>query len=654
MADLKETINNAVKFLAREQQSDGSFLCLVASKIDDYRDEHVVPAIVPTNIVLSSLVHLEENAVIKKIKDRAADFLEGEKNDYWSLNYWFRKSDWYTTEPYPDDLDDTFCALAALYEYRPEIFDGEAMAKIVTMLTSAEKKEGGPYDMWLVPPDGRDKWDDTDLVVNSNIAFFLALHGITLQNVTAFIEKSIDEEDYEFPYNTIYPAIYFISRFYKGAKVDQMVDTLLYLQDTDGKWENPLRTALAVSALINFSGEKHKQALARGVHYLQEAQAKDGSWKPFSFYYQMKLPHKTLFAGSAFITTALCIEAINKFEKITHHRARTDTTQQQSTKGADNNTTEKQLYLRVVQTVKERFASCGIDLQAEAERVITKTFRGDTDKQIALLPYFFRLALGEAGSSVSGDAVVKLGAANVFGWIAYTVYDDFLDEEGEPIALSLANVCLRESAEIFSTILPKETGFADFAKKIFDCIDSANTWEVRHCRDAAHLPDYGDYTKLAERSLGHALTPLAILFALGYKEESPEVHGVMQFFHHYIIARQLNDDAHDWEDDLKRGQINAVGAKVLHEASGKIHGEEELKKLFWEKTVVVVCQDMERHVAHARRALSDVSLVVDTAFFDGLLTKVEKSSEEALREQGTTLKFLRAYKPRAEAKKPRK
>jgi hypothetical protein len=645
---LHKEIDKGIQFLAHEQKRDGSFLCLVSTKFDDYRNAETVPAIVPTNIVLSSLVHIDRTDTVNNITKKSADFLISEKSGYWSFNYWFRKSLWYKKEPYPDDLDDTFCALAALYEYQPELFDGEVMAKIVTMLTSAEKAEGGPYDMWLVPPEGRKTWNDTDLVVNSNIAFFLSLQDIALPNLTAFIEKSIEDKKYEFPYNTIYPAIYFISRFYKKRKKKHMVDLLLSLQEADGKWENPLRTALAISALINFSGGRYREQLEKGILYLQKTQANDGSWKPFSFYFQMRTKEKTLYAGSSSITTALCIEAMDKWSKCEHAHGKAkvaslEVAVKTSPKGSK---TEEQIYKAIVTTVKRRFSVCDTELRRESTITITKTLKGDVDKQIVLLPYFFRLSLGDLGRNITDEMIITLGAANMFGWMAYTIYDDFLDEEGDARLLSVANVCLRESAEIFRSVLPRETGFADFSKNVFDCIDSANTWEVVRCRNIAVLPDYGDHAKLAERSLGHALSPIAMLFVFGYQAHSVEVEGMMRFFRHYIIARQLNDDAHDWEDDLRKGQVNAAAVKVLKLAKGKKCGADELKKLFWEKAVVTVCKDIIRNVEWAKRDLGRLSVIKDKLFFERLLSIIEDSAQKALVEREGTLKFIRAYKPR--------
>ncbi len=643
--NLKETINKGAQFLAREQQKDGSFMCLVSTKLDDYKNAKIVPAIVPTNIVLSSLIHIKEDVVAEEIKKKATDFLLREKSEYWSFNYWFRKSDWYKKEPYPDDLDDTFCALAALYEYQQELFDGKVMAKIVTMLTSAEKQEGGPYDMWLVPPKGRKTWDDTDLVVNSNVAFFLSLQAIFLPKVTAFIEKSIDEKDYEFPYNKIYPAIYFISRFYKGKKMKQMIDLLLKNQGPDGKWENPLRTALAISAFINFSGSRFLRKLEKGIEYLQKTQAQNGSWSPYSFYFQMRTKQKTLYAGSSTITTALCLEAIHKFEKIKSQNVKTDFLTNKQNQKIKNNEIKKQIYQKIVRKVKNRFVLCGSDLKKETEKVIAKTLKGDTDEQIVLLSYFFKLSLGESAKNISDDVIVKLGAANVFGWMAYTIYDDFLDKEGNPKLLSIANVCLRESSEIFSFVLPYETGFANFSKKIFDTIDNANMWEVSHCRNVDILPDYGNYSQLAEKSLGHILGPMAILFVLGYKDNSFEIENTMKFFRHYIIARQLNDDAHDWEDDLKRGQINAVGITILKESKHKNHTIEELKSIFWEKTIVGLCKDIFLHTKLARKQIKKISIIKNTALFEKIISSIEGSAKKAIKERDQTLKFIHAYKP---------
>ncbi len=620
-------------------------LCLVSPRFDVYEQAELVPAIVPTNIVLSSLVHVSETNTTRLIKQQAAHFLLTEKNEYWSFNYWFRRSEWYTKEPYPDDLDDTFCALAALAEYDPSLFDGQAMAKIVLMLTSAEKATGGPYDMWLVPPEERKTWNDTDLVVNSNIAFFLSLQQISLPNVQAFIERSIEEERYEFPYTTCYPAMYFISRFYRGVHVPRMVDRLLTRQESDGKWENPLRTALAISALVAFSGNQQRERIEKGIAYLRKTQAEDGSWPAYSFFFQCKTSEKTLYAGSASITTALCLEAFQRWSSLRAigFEAGSHKTGEQAT--------EQYVYEQVIQRVRARFSGCGPEVQAEAERALMEL---SSDRQIALLPHVFRQSLGEAGRAIPDTLVILLGAATLFGWLAYTAYDDFLDEEGDPTQVSPANICLREAVELFRSVVPADRGFASVVRRVFDEIDSANAWEIAHSPlTAGSLPDYGDAGTLARRSFGHALAPIALLFFLGYTEHSIEVQTLQRFFEAYLIARQLNDDAHDWETDLQRGRINMVATWIaldgsLDQSRFAQAALEELRQVFWRTTIVKVCTEIERHLTRAKAMLAELSLVTEPKMLLHWLVPIEDSIAKARRERQETLNFLESYQAQPE------
>jgi hypothetical protein len=281
--------------------------------------------------------------------------------------------------------------------------------------------------------------------------------------------------------------------------------------------------------------------------------------------------------------------------------------------------------------------------------MLKKIIKNDKDGQIVLLPYFFRNSLGDKARDISDDLVIDLGMANLLGWLAYTIYDDFLDEEGEPVLLSVANICLREMSEIFNKVISLKSGFSLFARKILDEIDGANTWETAHCRfdvkkkiDKIH--NFGNLSQLAEKSLGHALGPIAVLFALGYRENSFEVRGLMNFFKHYIIARQLDDDAHDWKDDLKRGQINAAGAKVLRDFGRKKLDFNKLEKVFWDKTIIGVCNVILRHISLAEKTLDKLSIVQDKQILINLLIPHRLSAQKAIKEQKNSLDFVRNYK----------
>lgn len=634
---LERALIDGVDFLAREQQEDGSFLCLVTQKQDDYSKVVTCPAIVPANIVLSSLSGLPKTDLIQKITDKLASFLFTQKGEYWSYNYWFRDSSEYTLLPYPDDLDDTFCALAALYQHDACLFNGEVLAKISMMLASSEIQEGGPYNMWLVPPQEMSTWHDVDLVVNSNIAFFLSLNDIVLPRVDTFVEQCIDERKFSFPYCSDYPGLYFISRFYVGDKKDEMIEYIFSKQERDGKWENPLQTALAISAVLNFSSRLYTK-LDKGIAYLLKEQT-FGHWRPYSFFYQMKTPEKTLFAGSASITTALCLEAIHKY-----HKAIEENNESYDAKEKDI----QKLYQQTVEKVRTRFCESGECIQSVAVDVVDKTVRSDKDKYSALLSYFFSCAYINPPTVIPASFVETLCIASMHGWIAYTIYDTFLDGDFDPKTLPIAMMSFRESYEIFSGILAPNTGFPKFLRKIFDLMDEANMWEVTYCRfdpknKIENLPEYADLARLANRSMGYALGPLAILFLLGFREESREVDITVSFFKHYLIARQLDDDVHDWEEDYLVGRMTWVLVQLMKDCKTNSPSLEELQKVFWNQTIVFVSNEILKHVATARKDFVEMSLYLDVGIFENVLSKIEQSAQTALKEHTEIVRFLAMY-----------
>ena len=120
----------------------------------------------------------------------------------------------------------------------------------------------------------------------------------------------------------------------------------------------------------------------------------------------------------------------------------------------------------------------------------------------------------------------------------------------------------------------------------------------------------------------------------------------------------MNDDAHDWEADLRRGQINAVGVELLRRlqepskviqkrfASSKTAVDVEIKRLqvlFWNEVIVDVCKEILRQAGEARQILQGHRLIVETTKLEQLLLGVERSAQRALMEREQTLKFLKAY-----------
>jgi len=656
---IREIIQQGLDFLLNAQEEDGSFVSYSAADKNDFGHSRTYHSTFPSSLILSCLCNLDETPQTKNVKDKIAGFLLSQKSEHWSFNYWTRGSGESKTLPYPDDLDDTFCALSALMEHDAELIDGPAMARIVTLLTAVEQEEGGPYRTWLVSETAEEVWKDVDLAVNSNVAYFLSLHDVSLPKIDSLIESAIDADQYVSPYYPAeYPIIYFISRFYRGDKVERIIDLLVSKRDRAYKWDNPLNTALAVSSLHNFGFSPDK--LGESISYLMTDQ-QHGSWKPYAFCIDPSMEGKKYYAGSQALTTAFCLEALATFLQASESKTETRAESAESEVITSNLAAANEIYEEVVVKASKRFNSLPIDLREQALVFQEKFLAKDRDRQIVLMPLFFAGCLHHEAGRVPLDLPARLCLANLYGWIAYTIYDDFLDEEGNPELLSVANTCLRELTTILNSILPEETGFPSFFQQTMDALDGANTWEATHTRVGFKLlsiPDYGDYSIIADRSMGHALGPAAILFYLGYNPASPEFKSLMQFFKHFLIARQINDDAHDWEEDLKRGHINSVGALLLKRWKGAVspvqwsmndfqNNHFALQQMFWHDLLIEVCQLVLNHAGLARESLRELSFFADFSSFEKLLTPTENSAKKALKEQNDAVKFLETYEGEA-------
>jgi hypothetical protein len=195
-------------------------------------------------------------------------------------------------------------------------------------------------------------------------------------------------------------------------------------------------------------------------------------------------------------------------------------------------------------------------------------------------------------------------------------------------------------------------------------IDNANAWEQKYCRlDVKQggvwsqtLPSFDDHHILADRSIGHAMGPLAALLCAGYSPDSEEYSSVDSLFRHYLIARQLHDDAHDWADDLLRGRANSVGTLVLQrfrEKNFDVRAGEaptiaeiipDLRKIFWEEIIDDTVGLIASHIAGARTAREKSILLADSDFMENTLRRLESGARRAIKERDEALVFIKDYK----------
>jgi hypothetical protein len=309
----------------------------------------------------------------------------------------------------------------------------------------------------------------------------------------------------------------------------------------------------------------------------------------------------------------------------------------------------------------ERMATFPPELRSVARSVIDKTISGNRDKQMSLMSFYTKQAFGKRGEQISDEIVAEMGLANIFFWTAFIIYDDFWDEDeaAQPKLLPVANIFARHYINYFITLLPKDSGFSDFFHQIMDNLDAANFWETQVCRTKVEgsafyipktLPNYADYENKFRPASGHVLGPVAMLMLLGYKIDSSEIKNFIDYFRHYLIAMQINDDAHDWEEDMGRGHISTV-VDMLSLDFGKKEGiidlEKDLpglKKVFWFKTIKKAAETAISHTEKSRRALKNIGVFEDTAPLERIINASESVAKKALAEQAESIKFLETYK----------
>ena len=144
-----------------------------------------------------------------------------------------------------------------------------------------------------------------------------------------------------------------------------------------------------------------------------------------------------------------------------------------------------------------------------------------------------------------------------------------------------------------------------------------------------------------------------MLVKLGYDLDSKEVKSLISYFKNYLIGMQLNDDAHDWKEDMERGHLSTVVVMLLQDFKEKYPNKKEidlnkdmkkLEEVFWFETIVRAGNTCINYTKKSRRALKSIKIFEDITPLLKFVDITENSAKEALKEQKNTLDFLKTYK----------
>ena len=119
---------------------------------------------------------------------------------------------------------------------------------------------------------------------------------------------------------------------------------------------------------------------------------------------------------------------------------------------------------------------------------------------------------------------------------------------------------------------------------------------------------------------------------------------VYLFFIHFLIAKQLNDDAHDFVEDLQKEHITPVVAMLLKKAKKQNKRKlSELKELFWQEIIVDTEKLISLHVKKANHVLKNVPIIADKNILEEMISVYEHAAKKAIEERKNVKKFLQVY-----------
>ncbi len=313
---------------------------------------------------------------------------------------------------------------------------------------------------------------------------------------------------------------------------------------------------------------------------------------------------------------------------------------------------------KIKNKIKDRLKNFPKEFVKLATQKISAVINNNTDRQMSLMPYYFKKSLKNS-SKITDKFIFEAGMANIFFWTAFIIYDDFWDEDeaADPRLLPIANLLARHYNCFYTSLFKKDKFFSD----LMDNLDAANNWEIISCRAKVKnnifyipkkIPDYKDYEAKYQAASGHVLGPIAILKMIEKKISPKELDRVVAYFKNYLIAMQINDDSHDWKEDLERGALSTVTVMIIKNwlkrfpHNKKIclkHDLQKLESIFWFETITEAANQAIYHCKLAEEALNSLKIIKDKAPLQKFIEIPRRIANEALEKQQQSIAILENF-----------
>lgn len=634
-SQITEAINSAVLFVARHQDANGGFssLSFEKDKIEDGVTHQTIyyPALIAT--LLEDITSEEARTIVEKIQL----FLTHQQNRWFTFNYWAHQDEAFEQEPYPDDLDDTCLALTALSNPRQKIISGKALAHLTMVLTDNETKPGGPYRTWIVNQPHEEPWNDTDLAVNATIAYFLKKQNIYLPDLEKYFRDCLTAKKISSPYYYSSLLVLFLITRASSPELYPMIQEALYQQTSHDLTATEL--ALYVSILI------YTQAPTKEIDpFIQKILDRHDEYQADPVITEKHQNNTLIISGCAALTAALRIHALRSYQQLLNDR---------QTSTISHHGIEEALHSEIVKQTARLFVRHNDSLQQVGLDRLGQMVATPIAREITLTSFHIGKYLD---LDVPESVYVNLGVANLLGWLGYDIHDQCYDTGSVTAALTVAPLCLREALGIYYGLAQHYGLDISFIKDTLNLVDQGYATEFGAHKLISDQPNISlkqirTTVKISNgRSRGHVIGPV-LIFQIA-KQPYAYQEALENFFVHYLTAKHISDDTHDWREDLRSGLITHATAPIISEWRRRypekdefdyIQNESTLENIFWHQVYTSTLQKGVGHLQQARWQLETIPWMHDPRFLSDKCAQLQNSFTQNLQDHEKITEFLEYY-----------
>lgn len=593
------------------------------------------------------------------------------------------------TQPYPDDLDDTFTALAALSLAAPHAISGEVLAHATTLLLSQEANEGGPYLTWVLPDAHPKITNAPDPAVNATVGYFLALQGVYLSHLDTYLTSTAQKirdrkpslrtpEDFLLSHyypNTITVA-YFLSRYFSaspnpshngrrflGAFLSEYISRSFSSPSFSSFSYSPpscfslssfsLNAILAINALVRCG---YRDAISPHIVSLFKESISRNVWHADPFCFDPSRHGVKYCAGSRALTAALSLETY----ALLIHQPPSSNPPSHTPYPHAHRTTSHLLHRSSCNNIAQTLSH-----SSHSPRVHTALRNAIARASSPFITEPVRAvcnALRLAGHPIPSSSIRTLTEASLYGWVAYDIYDDFLDNEGDPALLPVATLLLQYMTHAYASLslTTNHPAIYTLCTSALEHIAEADCDEIavrQHFSSATpetffNTPSLSYITK---RSAGYTLAPRVALRIAKLPAHSPAEALLSSCLTHFLIARQLNDDSRDWETDLARHHPTGIIAMIA--GACRIRFPEyahtplsnllpQLRECFLRDTAPRVANAMRSHIHSARIFRESCDLLRGLAFMEEPFSLIDEAADNIVQHHTHLQSFIDTFSNR--------